>query len=103
MGRRDCGRRLIAASPGEVWSIVKKFGTIDIPDLRTAVATCILEHLLEQHFEEFFPLLENEVMGGNQLLGETFLECWKLELADIPKNSAKWDRLEEWILAGKST
>lgn len=63
---------LIAVRPLDVWSIVKKHGSIDDPDLRTAVATCILEHLLEHHFEDFFPLLEKEIEGGNLLLGETF-------------------------------
>lgn len=93
---------LISVRPQDVWSIVKKFGSIDIPDLRTAVATCVLEHLLEHHFNEFFPLLEEEIKNGNYLLGQTFLECWKFGLSELPQNSIRWDNLRNVIIDGES-
>jgi hypothetical protein len=88
---------LIAVRPRDVWSIVKKYGSIDDPDLRTAVATCILEHLLEHCFEDFFPLLEKEIEGGNLLLGETFSECWKFGQSELPQNTVLWDNLQSKI------
>lgn len=96
---------LIADRPQDVWSIVKKYGSIDNPDLRTAVATCILEHLLQHHFDDYFPLLEKEIEGGNLLLGETFSECWKFGESDLPQNSVLWDELQSKIAdsRGKKT
>jgi hypothetical protein len=88
---------LIAVRPLDVWSIVKKYGSIDNPDLRTAVATCILEHLLEHHFDDFFPLLDREIESGNHLLGETFSQCWKFGQSELPQNSLLWDKLQRNI------
>ncbi len=92
---------LIAVRPLVVWSIVKKYGSIDDPDLRTAVATCILEHLLEHHFDDFFPLLKTEIESGNHLLGETFSECWKFGQSELPQNSIQWDELQKKIADGR--
>lgn len=88
---------LISVRPRDVWQIVKKFGSSDNSDLRTAVATCILEHLFEHHFDDFFPLLEKEIESGNHLLGETFSQCWKFGQSELPQNSILWDELQSKI------
>src|SRR4051812_46317495 len=38
-----------------VWSFVATWGCHSSKNLRSGIATCILEHLLEYHFELFFP------------------------------------------------
>jgi hypothetical protein len=38
--------------PQDAWFVVKKYGSSENEDVRTAIATCVLEHLLEYHFEE---------------------------------------------------
>src|ERR1041384_7653640 len=43
--------------PDEVWSFARKWGAHASPDLRAAVATCLVEHLLEHHFDHIFPLV----------------------------------------------
>jgi hypothetical protein len=47
----------IEQHPLEVWRFTRKWGAHANPDLRTAVATCLLEHLLEHHFDRIFPLV----------------------------------------------
>jgi len=53
----------------------------------------MLEHLLEEHFNEYFSPLEQEVRSGNLLLGDTLRRCWKMGQAELPENSARWDEL----------
>ena len=43
--------------PDEVWRFTRKWGAHANADLRAAVATCLLEHLLEHHFDRIFPLV----------------------------------------------
>lgn len=42
-------------SPELVWNTVVEYGCHKSEDVRTAVATCILEHILEDHFVIYFP------------------------------------------------
>jgi hypothetical protein len=45
----------IPDDPRGVWVFAKKWGRSDDRDLRAAVATCLVEHLLKAHFDAFFP------------------------------------------------
>lgn len=49
---------LVASHPRQVWELVHKWGRSDCADTRSAIATCVLEHLLEHHFDSVFPLVE---------------------------------------------
>jgi hypothetical protein len=80
-------------SSSAVWGLILKHGSSDDEDLRFAIATCVLEHLLEYHFEQYFPLLESEIRGGNLNLGKTLRLCWKFGQAEFPSNTNRWDRL----------
>jgi hypothetical protein len=53
----------------------------------------MLEHLLEQEFDTYFPLLEQEIKGGNGNLKDTLRLCWKLGQAEEPSRAAQWDNL----------
>jgi len=88
---------LIDSHPLEVWSIAKEYGSIKTRERQEAVATCILEHLLEKKFELIFPLLTKEVTTGNKTLGLTFLMCWKFGQSKSSSNSKKWDRLVKYV------
>lgn len=81
-------------SPEKVWPIIVRQVSRDDEDLQEAIATCILEHVLEYHFNRFFELLEEEIAkNGNEKLRETLKLCWKLGQAETPENSVRWDRL----------
>jgi hypothetical protein len=43
----------IETEPDAVWLFIRRRGGSTNTDLRSAVATCLLEHLLENHFDRF--------------------------------------------------
>lgn len=89
----EAAGELVSTRPRFVWSLVVAHGSSAEEDVRAAVATCMLEHLLEEHFDEYFPLLENEIRAGNLLLGDTLRRSWKLGQAEDPERSAQWDKI----------
>jgi len=48
----------IEAQPEPVWSFIVRWGSSSDADLRMAVATCLLDHLLEYHFDQFISQVE---------------------------------------------
>lgn len=81
------------SDPESVWPLILRYGSSDDEDLRTAVATCILEHLLEHHFEKFFPAIKHELLLGNKNLEDTLKLSWKFGKAENPENAARWESL----------
>jgi hypothetical protein len=63
--------------PDEVWRFTRKWGAHANADLRMAVATCLLEHLLEHHFDRLFPLV-SEACRQSRRFADTFGMCWEL-------------------------
>lgn len=51
---------VIEGEPEPVWAFINRWARHADPDLRAAIATCFLEHLLEHHFAAFFPRVEAE-------------------------------------------
>lgn len=92
---------LVFNQPCQAWMIARAFGSSDDQDTRTAIATCVLEHLLEHHFKTYFPFLESEIRAGNARLGDTFRSCWKCGESEYPENAAMWDQLRAWIDSSK--
>lgn len=91
---------LLASRPQAVWNLIVTHGISPIEDVRDAVATCMLEHLLEEHFDEYFPLLEHEIRSGKLLLGDTLRRCWKLGVAELEENSDRWEGLVKFAREG---
>lgn len=85
----------IETEPEEIWQFVRRWGVHRQEDLRTAIACCLLEHLLEFHFEMVFPRVESAVKQ-RKLFADTFSRCWRLGQADLPDNRKKFDRLQKW-------
>ena len=83
-------------APDVIWPLVVKWGSSENEDVRIAIATCVLEHILEHHFDEYFEKTATLVRGGNQEFGHTFSQCWKFGNANISDNNAKWDDLNEF-------
>ncbi|MGZ5120348.1 MAG: hypothetical protein ACXWCK_30105, partial [Burkholderiales bacterium] len=71
----------VDSNPMEVWSFVERWGNTSDEDLRTAIATCLLEDLLEHHFDEVFPKLEVAVKASSEF-ADTFSRCWQLGQAE---------------------
>ena len=82
----------IESDPEEVWQFVRRWGTHRQRDFRDAIACCLLEHLLEHHFDLLFPRVKEAAMK-NKLFADTFTRCWKLGQAESSENSKKFDSL----------
>lgn len=83
----------LESEPEAVWSFIRRWGGHPQEDLRNAIATVLLEHLLEQHFEEYFPRVE-ELALAEPLWGDTFQRCWRMGQAEEPLNATRWEALE---------
>jgi hypothetical protein len=84
---------LIASRPDEVWELILDYGSRENADMRQAISSCMLEHLLEHNFERYFGRLEESINSGNKNLGQTFSLCWKFGQSNAESNALRWDRL----------
>lgn len=82
----------IESCPEEIWPFVARWGCHPQEDLRYAISTCLLEHLLEQHFDLIFPRVEQLAMK-DRYFADTFLRCWKLGQSELTENSRRFDKL----------
>jgi hypothetical protein len=83
-----------------VWEFTRRWGVHPQDDLRAAVATCLLEHLLEHHFAAYFPRVGRLALA-EPLFGDTFKRCWQLGQALEPGNAERFVRLGERIAAAR--
>jgi hypothetical protein len=79
--------------PEAIWPLVEKWGSSADQGTRSAIATCVLEHVLEAHFQPFFTRIATLVNARNAFIADTFCQCWKLGQATEGNNSVKFDRL----------
>src|SRR5262249_54455661 len=82
----------IESDPEAVWRFICRWGGHPQEDLRDAVATCLLEHLLEYHFDIYFPQVE-QIALADPLFGDTFLRCWQFGQAEEPGNAERFRSL----------
>jgi hypothetical protein len=78
--------------PEEVWDFACQWGQSSDEDLRSAIATCILEHLLGEHFDLIFPRVERAVKSSPEF-ADTFRRIWKFDQACEPSNEKRVDKL----------
>jgi hypothetical protein len=78
--------------PEPVWAFVARWGKHANADLRTAIGVCLLEHLLEYHFELVFPRVK-KLSRQSVRFGSTFQTCRKLGQAMLPRNEKRFDAL----------
>lgn len=85
--------------PEAIWPFVLKWGSHEDDDVRAAIATCLLEHLLEYHFDLLFPRVETAARS-NVWFAKTTAQCWKFGQAKEPMRAARFDRLCSEIRQG---
>jgi hypothetical protein len=66
----------IRSSPETAWEVVVDSGSSPDEDMRNAVATVLLEHLLEEQFELYFPSVRDRVLSRDRLFQDTLSRCW---------------------------
>jgi hypothetical protein len=86
----------IESDPEPIWNFVARWGNHEDEDLRMAIGTCLLEHLLQAHFDAIFPRVE-QLATVNPHFAHTFLICRKMGQAELPSNQARWDSLVRHI------
>jgi hypothetical protein len=82
--------------PEAIWPFVLKWGSHEDEDLKAAIATCLLEQLLEYHFDLIFPRVEAAAKSNAYFAGTT-AECWKFGEAKRPERAERFDRLRAEI------
>jgi hypothetical protein len=90
----------IESEPDAVWGFVRRWGGHPQEDLRDAVATCLLEHLLEHHFAAYFPLVEQHALA-DPLFGDTFQRCWQFGQALEPGNAGQFAGLFKRLMPAR--
>jgi len=66
---------LIEAKPDLVWEVVSEFGDSDDDDMRMAIATILLEHLLDHDFGRYFPKVQEEIRNKRYRFIDTLGNC----------------------------
>ncbi len=84
----------VPEEPEAIWSFILRWGVTADEDLRSAIATLLLEHLLGHHFSHFFPRVQ-EAVRSDALLADTFLKCWKCGQAKEGGNGKRFDDLRD--------
>jgi hypothetical protein len=87
----------VETEPELIWEFIRHWGGHPQEDLRNAIATCLLEHLLEHHFVTFFARVE-QAAWTHTLFGDMFLRCWRLGQAEEPGNAELFNSLRARLL-----
>ena len=84
-------------APETIWPSVVRWGSSTDDDMRTAIATCVLEHVLEHHFDLFFDRSRAIIAAGNQAVADTLRQCWRFGQTELPANKTRLDELLKQI------
>jgi hypothetical protein len=92
----------VESEPEAVWEFILRWGGHPQEDLRDAVATCLLEHLLENHFGRYFQQAE-ELAVSDPLFGDMFLRCWKFGQSVESVNAMRFETLRVRVKESRRT
>ena len=92
----------IESDPEPIWQFTAKWGCHADADLRMGIACCLLEHLLEWHFETIFPRAAS-LARENALFADSVSSCWKMGNSKEPGNAALMDALLREIRSRKKS
>jgi hypothetical protein len=88
--------RHISDEPEVVWQLVDRWGGDTQEDLRDAIAQCLVEPLLETHFDDIFPLLGERAIA-DQLFADMLLRCQRYGQASEGKNARQLESLQRQL------
>jgi hypothetical protein len=88
----------IESEPEAVWEFARRWGKHAQADLRAAVATCLLEHLLEAHFDALVLRVRREGLASARF-AEVLEICWSL---GEPNHAEGLERLKREVRWGRS-
>jgi hypothetical protein len=89
----------VKQDPEAIWPFVLRWGSHSDEDLRNAIATCLLEHLLEYHFDLIFPRVEAAARNDAFFADTTkkVLQIWAGQTSGERKALRKAARRDSWI------
>jgi hypothetical protein len=68
----------VESDPDAVWDFVRKWAPVADEDLRMALATCLVEHLLEHHFDKYFFEVRSAARS-DLAIADIVTKCWSFE------------------------
>ena len=86
----------VESDPEKVWEFSARWGRSGDDDLRSAIATCLLEHLLEHHFDLIFPRMAS-LAEEDRNFAQACLDCWEFGESKQPDNALILKRLKSKI------
>ena len=84
----------VRSDPVQVWEFICRWGSHPEKDLRGAVACVLLEHMLEYHFDKYFPEVKAKALT-DPLFAFTFEMCSRFGQSTEPQNAKRLDELNE--------
>jgi hypothetical protein len=84
----------IVTDPDRIWTFISKWGRSDHEYQRSAIATCLLERLLERHFDRFFNAVKIAVKSDERF-AHTFARCSKFGQSKLGVNAVHFDALRK--------
>jgi len=82
-------------APRTVWTFIAKWGCHSDRDLRAAVGTCLLEHLLEYHFEDYITLVEDLAARDPNFADTVLCYCSEFGRTQLPQNRKRLRALNQ--------
>jgi uncharacterized protein DUF6869 len=86
----------VEGEPDAVWALVARWGASDNADTRMAITTCVLEHLLEHHFELLLPRVE-QLASTDPRFADTVSSCWRFGQSAEPANAERFEALQAML------
>lgn len=83
----------VTTAPEMLWPFTLRWGSHPDDDLRMAIATCVLEHLLEHHFDALIDRVETAATESPEF-AYTVLACWTFRWSDESPRAARFRRLQ---------
>ena len=83
----------IPTDPQGVWAFARRWGRSEDEDLRAAVATCLVEHLLETDFQAFFPDVA-QLARLDRRFAACVQICWLSKDVE-PEDALQFTRLQQ--------
>lgn len=84
----------IVEEPEPVLEFALRWARTDDEDLRSAIACCVIEHLLEHHFELVFPRIETTARTDRNVASAVQM-CWRFGRSVFATNAARLAALQD--------
>jgi hypothetical protein len=85
----------VQEEPEAVWEFVRRWGGDREGTLRHAVAVCLLQELLAQHFDSHFKQTVRLVREDKNF-ADTFARCARYGQCELPGNAEAFEEMQEF-------